>query len=769
MEQDYQPRVVMRRGALEVNDQPLFLFGGEIHYFRLDPDEWERRVRQMKAAHMNVVATYVPWLWHEPHEGLWDFTGETHPRRNLRRFLEICHEFGMYVFVRPGPYVMAELLNAGIPSWLLDDYPEVIARTEDGRIHPTNVVTYTHPVFIEFAKRWLEHVGEEIRPFLFASNGPIILYQIDNEVGMLHWVSNQADYHPEVLKNFSLYHGDIDGLSTLKDYWKWQEYQQELRQNYVQQLMATARKFAFDTPFIVNVHGFKDFSVYSRGMDYPIGLAQLIQIRELNNTALSGDFYPGKIGLDNFHDLVLASIFTTSSNRDDALRYSAEFQSGRLSDKPYLSRYDIELATRLVIAHGLNGVNYYMFSGGDNPEGIGSLGRRHDWQAPISADGHTRSSYDAISELGELFACWGSQLVESELVHDLAISFYTPYYLTDTIPQNLLQNPVLNSLIHQRTQLHFDGIYRILSLISVGIYGLNIHEVEIDAKYHPTLWVASTSYMDAQTQKKLYQYVMDGGQLIIGPGIPLYDLEGNSCTILADAFEIVDAEEYHVASLFKIFDDDSILSPMGTVFSPPSHSQVVGIREVDGKPCVASWKYGRGTVTVVGIGFSADYFYQTQVVKALLAWLNIQLTVQVSTPFVHASLRRGPSGSFLSLINPSDEPCLTWVMTEQWPETLSISVPARQGMLLPLQVPIDDDVLIQYSTAEIIHLERRSHAVTFTVRALGPGQLALRSRYPLRIDAEGITSHMTTDTQEYVLSWTVSGIRDVVCQKIETF
>ena len=53
----------------------------------------------MKAGGVQVLATYVFWIHHEERQGEWDFTGQ----RNLRKFLAVCQEEGMPVFLRIGP------------------------------------------------------------------------------------------------------------------------------------------------------------------------------------------------------------------------------------------------------------------------------------------------------------------------------------------------------------------------------------------------------------------------------------------------------------------------------------------------------------------------------------------------------------------------------------------------------------------------------------------------------------------------------------------
>ncbi len=762
-------QIQMLKGALTIGGVPQFLFGGELHYFRLDPQEWRRRIHEMRLAHMNIVGAYIPWLWHESAESEWDFTGATHPRRNLRLFLEICHDEGMRVFARPGPYVMAELLNEGIPDWIGQSYPEVLARTATGDLHPNGVVSYLHPTYLRFAQRWITRVAEELRPFLFENGGPIVLWQLDNEVGMLHWVSNQADCHPDVLARYHTEYSENQN-NQLTEYWNWQKFHQKERRRYLEILKQTAQEIVGTVPCIVNVHGFRDFFSYGRGTEYPVGLAQLMEARNLEDTALSGDFYPGKIGFDNYHDLVLATLYTNAANKPGRLSYSAEFQSGRLSDKPRLSSYDIDLATRLVVAHGFNGVNYYMFSGGDNPEGIGSLGRRHDWQAPIASDGTLRPTYDTIAGLGSLFHSLQSVLATSENLSDLSIAFYSPYYLTATIGEKMQNNEVLNAFIGARTRLHFDGIYRILTALSVPMTAVSLMEDDLRPLQTPFLWVASTPYMDAATQTKLARYVEHGGHLIIGPDIPVCDLNGDACDILATHLGIADTQTGRQSTLVTVLGMDSVLTPRTTSFSPPASAQVLGTVESTSKPCVATWSVGSGQATVFGVGLAADYLYQNDLVARVLQSIGLSPRLSVTPGLVHATIRTGDFGSLLSLINPDDQDYQVTVNSPYWPSQSEIAVPARHGLLLAANLVLTSTLSVYYATAEIQDLRRDAYGVTITVKSLSGGQIVFAATTPVEITLSGPGSVVHDEvTGKTEVSLARAGTYTIFCKEIETF
>ena len=59
---------------------------------------------------------YVPWNFHEPAPGVFDWRGE----RDLVHFIKLAERVGLYTLLRPGPYICAEWEMGGLPAWLLD-------------------------------------------------------------------------------------------------------------------------------------------------------------------------------------------------------------------------------------------------------------------------------------------------------------------------------------------------------------------------------------------------------------------------------------------------------------------------------------------------------------------------------------------------------------------------------------------------------------------------------------------------------------------------
>ena len=86
-----------------MNGEPFQIYGGAIHYFRSMPEKWHDLLLKLKNCGLNTVETYCAWNLHEPYSGVYDFSG----RLDIERFIKTAAELGLYVIVRPGPYICA--------------------------------------------------------------------------------------------------------------------------------------------------------------------------------------------------------------------------------------------------------------------------------------------------------------------------------------------------------------------------------------------------------------------------------------------------------------------------------------------------------------------------------------------------------------------------------------------------------------------------------------------------------------------------------------
>lgn len=145
---------------------PYQIKAGEMHPGRIPAEYWRHRIRMAKAMGLNTIAAYIFWNHHEESEDKFDFrTGN----RDIARFIRTAQEEGMWVLLRPGPYVCAEWDFGGLPPYLLRD-PELRIRS-------------LYPRYMAAAERYVARLADVVRPLLVTRGGPVLMVQIENEYG----------------------------------------------------------------------------------------------------------------------------------------------------------------------------------------------------------------------------------------------------------------------------------------------------------------------------------------------------------------------------------------------------------------------------------------------------------------------------------------------------------------------------------------------------------------------------------------------------------
>lgn len=164
--------------------EPFRYVSGSIHYFRIPKAFWRDRLLKMKMAGLNALQTYVEWSGHEPAPGKYYFE----ENYDLEAFLKMAQEVGLYVILRPGPYICAERDNGGLPYWLLRINPKMKYRTSD-------------KTYIKAVDSWLDRLLPMVAPYLYKNGGPIITVQVENEYGLYGGVCDKA-YMQHLVQKF---------------------------------------------------------------------------------------------------------------------------------------------------------------------------------------------------------------------------------------------------------------------------------------------------------------------------------------------------------------------------------------------------------------------------------------------------------------------------------------------------------------------------------------------------------------------------------------
>ncbi|MCW5915663.1 MAG: beta-galactosidase [Chitinophagaceae bacterium] len=165
-----------------MDGKPFQIISGELHPARIPREYWRHRIQMAKAMGCNTISAYIFWNYHETVPGQFDFsTGN----KDIASFIRICQEEGMWVLIRPGPYVCAEWDFGGLPTYLLK-IPDIKVRGMDPR--------YMEPV-----RKYISRLAREIAPLQCTKGGPLLMVQVENEYGS--------------------YGNDKEYLLTLRDLW----------------------------------------------------------------------------------------------------------------------------------------------------------------------------------------------------------------------------------------------------------------------------------------------------------------------------------------------------------------------------------------------------------------------------------------------------------------------------------------------------------------------------------------------------------------------
>ncbi|EPQ18455.1 Beta-galactosidase-1-like protein [Myotis brandtii] len=192
---------------------PFRYVSGSLHYFRVPRVLWADRLFKMQMSGLNAVQLYVPWNYHEPEPGVYNFNGS----RDLIAFLKEASIANLLVILRPGPYICAEWEMGGLPAWLLRK-PNIHLRTSDPVMDKWDANCYSYNLsyssgstevpsidarsgdcggggalmsralllpldFLAAVDSWFKVLLPKIYPWLYHNGGNIISIQVENEYG----------------------------------------------------------------------------------------------------------------------------------------------------------------------------------------------------------------------------------------------------------------------------------------------------------------------------------------------------------------------------------------------------------------------------------------------------------------------------------------------------------------------------------------------------------------------------------------------------------
>lgn len=723
----------MRGGNFMLNGKPVFIYSGEFHYFRCDPKDWPDRLARAKEAGLNAVASYIPWRWHEVKEGAFDFTGKTHPRRNLVEFLRLVSESGLYFIPRIGPVSNGEMMNEGLPDWLSEKYPEVFLAANEGKtIHHQSPPAYNSPKFLAKVKAWYE----KLVPMLTASQYPagnIPFFQLCNEIGMINWLGKIGDYAPYSNRMYRDFlkkrYGSIGKLnSAYKSSYKgypeimqpsnmleegnlrclldWGDYYKEYYAVYFSKLHSMARKLGVHTPVLANIPQFYDYDLRGRGIYSPTTTIKFGKFAEkVPGVIFGGAYQMRRLDYENFHDIAITTAVVKSITPEGSPVVCAELQTGVLSDKPRLYPADVELNLKTTFMSGVNGLNCYMFAGGTNEGGVGQFGLYHEWQAPVASDGRLRSHFKSLARFGEFINGIGASAATMPPAADLDLGFYSEYYNTE-----YLDGPMADRMFAVRNEFFFDGLARQSYLAG---YQTGLTDIKKTSSIKtPALAVFSTLFMDKVSQRKLFDYVNKGGKLLFCGETLLMDEGWKPCPAFLDALGLK-AEKVGRVRTVNFLGRETYLhnQDINTFSGLLPDDKVIAVYK--NKPCGIVRRVGKGSLCLLGFHFSDRFDYFKPAFDSVCRELGVRKSAETGGYDLVTMLRRDKKSGFLLVANYHDDVMpgrITLEFNEDKIE-FTLLMRNRSAVIVPLHYKLRTGGMIRYATCEITSINYLSRGL----------------------------------------------------------
>ncbi|MHC5022724.1 MAG: beta-galactosidase [Planctomycetota bacterium] len=241
------PTVTYNEQSFAIDNRPVWILGASMQYARIPAPQWADRIAAARQAGFNTIETACPWLLHEPRPGRYEFDGDA----DVRQFVSLCHEAGMRVILRLGPFVDAHLDGGGLPPWLIE-MPELVLRE-------------ANEAFFSRFGPYIRKLAGQLTDLQVTADGPILLVQAEhawtcgNEDQANRYLREitrlirESGFNVPIINANDLWQDDIDSVHTWRG---WSDLLVHLRQFRTLQPAAPRLVSTFD-PATIDVWGEK--------------------------------------------------------------------------------------------------------------------------------------------------------------------------------------------------------------------------------------------------------------------------------------------------------------------------------------------------------------------------------------------------------------------------------------------------------------------------------------------------------------------------------
>ncbi|WP_182049568.1 alpha-amylase family protein [Changpingibacter yushuensis] len=564
--------VQISNSALCVNGEEKEMYGGAVHYWRLDRDKWEKILQNVVDLGFTMVSIYIPWEAHEISRGVFDF-GNVDARTDIDAFLTLCESKGLNIVVRPGPQINSEMTWFGYPKRILEDQ-RFIARNASGARavlnqvpKPIPALSYAVDEFYDEVALWYDAICPILERHAVNNGGGVVACQVDNEMAFFFGINAYSgDYSDASLKMYRKFllskYGSVErverayGVEELDDltdfdpprrfersdrkaiawYSDWAEYRETYLVDAMARLADMLRSRGLDQ--IALFHNYPHPlgpGGAASGFTHPFNMPKLEEKLDF----VGFDIYSRK---HLYNHIKTVASYTVGTSR---FPYIPEFIAGVWAW--YLhpgDESDEEFVTKAALMQGIKGFSRYM------------LVERDKWLfSPIRRDGTVRPMAHMHTKMNEVLkGLQFSQLKRRSDVLLLANREYDRLEASSVLvsfPGDFLETPsgfseYPNRLTTADEKFGFDsyplrekneyfGAFH-ESLLENGV-GYLISDTDLNSNRwssYAAVVLTTEDWLDAETQRALAQYVKRGGTIVIGPKVPGLGHDQEKCTVLAE-------------------------------------------------------------------------------------------------------------------------------------------------------------------------------------------------------------------------------------------
>ncbi len=562
-----------------IEDQTAEVYGGAVHYWRLDRDRWDDILNKVKDMGFTTISIYIPWEAHEIEKGKFDF-GEINPSNDIDAFLTMIEAKGMNIVVRPGPQINSELTWFGYPGRILAN-PELQALNGQGTKavltqvpRPIPALSYAVDTFFDETALWYDAICPILARHAYPK-GRLVAAQVDNEMAFFFHVNAYAcDFSPASIRNYQAFlqekYGAIEALVELYGqnypsfdqvdpprrfeatkqqdipyYTDWIEYRERYLINCLDRLAGMMRE-----------RGLQDIAMF-HNYPHPLG----------PGGAVSGFTTPFNLmGLEEKLDFVGFDIYSRKELYDH-VKTVVSYVVGT-SRYPYIPEfiagvwpwylhpgelYDEEFVTKAALMHGIKGFSRYM------------IVERDRWlDSPIRRDGRVREDHAAM--FGRVNAMMTQhRFVDLRRQSDVLLMANRDYDRLEaasvlvSFPGDFLETPggfseYPNFMTVSEKALGFQEPIQAAkanwfttwySGLTEAGYGYLLSDTALASdrwQQFKALVMSSFEYMDASLQRNLVEFAGAGGVIVMGPRLPNLDEQMRQNETLASALQATEQQ-----------------------------------------------------------------------------------------------------------------------------------------------------------------------------------------------------------------------------------